>query len=1303
MISQSGKKILEKFVSSAKNLLMQNITELLQQYYGIWIDGHSIPVEQLSNQDPDIVHTAKMLRERLKHLLAALPENQNDKERLAVGQLIAEQAFTQLNRFSALRMCEERGLILESIHGGYDSVGFQSFDAISQVIGMPQYDRYKWYLHSIFDELSIELPAVFDRFSPYGLIFPDESTLPKLLELINSTDLSEWYDEQNGTTVNFWKENETLGWMFQDYNSLEERRKMREESNKPRNSREMAVRNQFFTPEYIVRFLTDNSLGRIWYEMTKGQSLIGEKQCSYMVKRPDETLTERTIKEPTEILSLDPTCGSMHFGLYLYEVYEFIYMDAWDNHPNLLIPFREIHTRDTFHREVPRLILENNIFGCEIDPRALQIAALSLWLRAQRSYGEMGILPQDRPLIKKSNLVLAEAMPGNKKLLKGLMEELDKPMQNLIKKIWDKMQFVGEAGLLFKMEKEIEDEIDYLKNNWTKVNQYRYATLFSSDEEKAKIEMENEARRILKENKEEFFKEITSRLKEALYQLSSKLSEEEGYENALFSDDANRGFAFIELCQKRFDCIVMNPPFGEGSENTSSYLDANYPAWCRNLVCAFFDRMQEILADKGKLGAIFDRTVMIKSSYEKFRKRNLCGFITNCADTGWGVLDANVETSTLVLNKKCSDVTGVFMDVLDVKPEEKDEQLQVLIRTFRAGEEVKWIYCAKSIEFDNLPNAIIGYYFVHQILRYFRFKNLEERNFIAKNGHTLTSNVHFRLFYEIPSKSKKYKLMYNGSSFSMFYSYYRELCYWGDNGILLKYNPNVVLRNSNFHFLKGVCYGKRGEILDSHIFRKDSLFTVEGYAFPNLDDERSIILNGFLNSDVSQYMLNLYTGQHKQTGNVNLLPMPDYATRQSDIEQIVKEIIEIKRKWFSLDETNLEYHGLIAQMDLSKGIEAGIDIMQGQLTNDYERYTELVAENDDLWMDLADIDRNSEFRQTLNNYKQRRPYEELLSIDNASYGNVIDKKVIAQEIVQELVGMAFGRWDMRFAQHLKGIPAFGGMFDALPFMPTVSLDDIPFDYPVDTPADGILSNQTDSRLNLAMKVRDVIHYIWADKSDDIEYELCQLIGCKNLQNYFESTSGFFDYHFKRYTKSRRKAPIYWPLSSEDGSLTYWIYYPKLSHNTLPSLIIKLREENEKLMSGINTAMVSKEKNLENDLRVKQYQVENMMAEINRIIDSGYEPNHDDGVPVTSCPLVNLIFHRAWKAECQSNLEELNKGNYDWSHLAMSMYPARVTQKAKKDWCMALTHGLEHLCENKPKEKKPRKKKEEDSNSKLLFD
>lgn len=279
MISQNGKKIIERFVSAAKNLLMQNVTEMLQQWYGIWADGHTIGVEQLPSQDTDIVHTARMLRDRLLHLMAALPDTDTDadKERQAVGQLVAEQAFTQLNRFCALRMCEERDLIMESIRGGYESAGFMAYDSIAQSVGANRYERYRCYLLSVFDELSIELPAVFDRFSPFGLLFPDESTLMKLLELINDSQLSAWFDEQNAVTVNFWKEDETLGWMFQDYNSLEERRKMREASSKPRNSREMAVRNQFFTPEYVVRFLTDNSLGRIWYEMTRGESRIGEE------------------------------------------------------------------------------------------------------------------------------------------------------------------------------------------------------------------------------------------------------------------------------------------------------------------------------------------------------------------------------------------------------------------------------------------------------------------------------------------------------------------------------------------------------------------------------------------------------------------------------------------------------------------------------------------------------------------------------------------------------------------------------------------------------------------------------------------------------------------------------------------------------------------------------------------------------------------------------------------------------------------------------------------------------------------
>ena len=1291
MISQSGKKILERFVVSAKTLLMQNVTELLQQYYGIWADGHTIPVEQLPHKNTDIIHNARLLRDRLKHLQAVLPETEASKERLAVGQLIAEQAFTQLNRFCALRMCEERDLILESIRGGYDAVGFQSYDAIAQMGGMPKYERYKWYLHSLFDELSIELPAVFDRFSPYGLVFPDESSLLRLLGLINDTQLSAWYDEKNNSTVNFWKEDETLGWMFQYYNSLEERRQMREESNKPRNSREMAVRNQFFTPEYVVRYLTDNSLGRIWYEMTHGQSPIGEEQCRYLVHREEEALAQRPIKEPTEILSLDPTCGSMHFGLYLYDVYEYIYMDAWDHQPQLLHAFREVMTRQDFRREVPRLILEHNTFGCEIDPRALQIAALSLWLRAQRSYSDMNLQAGERPLIKKSNLVLAEAMPGNKHLLKGLMEELDKPMQRLLSKIWDKMQFVGEAGLLFKMEKEIEDDIESLRKNWSKVNQSKAGELFDSEEQHDRIMAENEVRKELLKNKETFFDEVTERLQAALVQLSVKMSEEEGYENALFSEDATRGFAFIDLCQRRFDCIVMNPPFGEGSENTSPYLDKNYPAWCRNLVCAFFDRMQEMLAEGGRLGAIFDRTVMIKSSYESFRRRNLCGFITNCADTGWGVLDASVETSTLVLNKFSSDVEGVFMDVLDVNPEEKDEQLHALIHSYNRGEDVKWTYRKKSIDFDSLPNSIIGYYFDLNILSLFRFKNMGSRGLVARQGHAFISAWNFRLYYEIKNHTDQHSL-YNGSGYSLFYTKSRDCIKWIRDGEAIKHHQSFRNSSGEYQLYSGVGFGKRGDIVDSHILKKDIFFTVEGMAFPKIEDKSAQSILSYTNSILAQYTINLYTAQHKQAGNMNLLPMPDYATRQSDIERIVNAIIDIKRKWFSLDETNLEYHGLIAQIGIEGSLADSLKKLQQQLSADHARYQELVKENDDLWMDLAHIDRDSDFRKTLNDYKSRRPYEELLSIDGASSQNLIDCEVMAQEMVQELVGMAFGRWDIRYAQHPETIPPFGDLFDALPFMPVVSLSDVPSDYSVRLPDNGILCNQQKSPFNLAERVRDVMHLLWHNKADDLEYELCQLIGVKNLQEYLTQPFGFFEYHFKRYTKSRRKAPIYWPLSSADGTLTYWVYYPRLSKNTLPNLMMVLRDEDERLRSQLNATLAAKDKTLETAIRSEKEQVAGMMEEVNRVMGLGYVPNHDDGVPVTAAPLVQLITHAAWRNECQTNMNALEKGDYDWSHLAMSMYPARVTQKAKKDWCLALTHGLEHLCENKPREKKSNRNK-----------
>src|SRR5207248_10682846 len=124
-------------------------------------------------------------------------------------------------------------------------------------------DTYRAYLECLYDELAVDLPSLFSRSSPESHVFPSEPVLEQLLALLNDP-----------TLVELWKEDETIGWVYQYYNDPDERKKMREASQAPRNSRELAVRNQSFTPRYVVEFLTDNTLGRTWYEIRQGHTLL---------------------------------------------------------------------------------------------------------------------------------------------------------------------------------------------------------------------------------------------------------------------------------------------------------------------------------------------------------------------------------------------------------------------------------------------------------------------------------------------------------------------------------------------------------------------------------------------------------------------------------------------------------------------------------------------------------------------------------------------------------------------------------------------------------------------------------------------------------------------------------------------------------------------------------------------------------------------------------------------------------------------------------------------------------------------
>jgi hypothetical protein len=135
--------------------------------------------------------------------------------------------------------------------------------------------------------LSEEIGVLFNPNDPANRLYPRQKTLDEVLDLLNSGNIKPEETELREAWPKIWSQDETIGWVYQYFTPKELRDQARKESAAPRNSYELAFRNQFFTPRYVVEFLTDNTLGRIWYEMRKGETKLKD-QCRYLVRRPTE-------------------------------------------------------------------------------------------------------------------------------------------------------------------------------------------------------------------------------------------------------------------------------------------------------------------------------------------------------------------------------------------------------------------------------------------------------------------------------------------------------------------------------------------------------------------------------------------------------------------------------------------------------------------------------------------------------------------------------------------------------------------------------------------------------------------------------------------------------------------------------------------------------------------------------------------------------------------------------------------------------------------------------------------------------
>ena len=522
-------------------------------------------------------------------------------------------------------------------------------------------------LTAAFQHVTQEIRVLFDPDHEYACVWPTHATLASVLTMINEELPEGAYRAQD-----------FLGWVYQFFNREEKKRLRDENKGTPRSSYELAVINQFYTPGWIVKVLVDNTLGRLWLQMHPDSALAAQGPpplpdarisdapvADYLVPRTGERIRYQrltddgqveTFKRARDISLLDPACGTMHFGQYAFGLFHRMYLDeiehagqpGWPAEPSVRGP-----------RDIPAAILDYNLFGVDIDPRAIQIASLSLLLTAKEAALEQGFTPLDVK-IRRSNLVVANAVDLGAERLRTLVEHIGAKLgeaelrQRLFKTLWENLQYVGELGSLVQVREGVERILeDWVESRAREKGLTSLVSVHSLEQldilgelEPARAVQLQLARRVLEDEARQLQQELLTAIEEAAAQAGGDPTER------LFAEDTARGFKLLQILSRHYDVVVMNPPYGAFVPKVKDFVKAAYPLTASDIYATFIDRATQLTEPEGYVGALVSATFTNLTSFEDLRaqillKRNP---LLLMLELGLGILDdANVRAAAIVL------------------------------------------------------------------------------------------------------------------------------------------------------------------------------------------------------------------------------------------------------------------------------------------------------------------------------------------------------------------------------------------------------------------------------------------------------------------------------------------------------------------------------------------------------------------------------------------------------------------------------------------------------------------------------
>ena len=1155
----------------------------------------------------------------------------------------------------------------------------------------------------------------------------------RFLETLNAADV-----------VQTWSENETLGWVYQYFNSSEERSDMREESQAPRDARELAVRNQFLTPRYVVEFLVDNTLGRLWVEMTSGATLLTTR-CVYL-RAPSGFWPSRERKDPRDIRVIDPAFGSGHFLLYAFDLLATIYEEAWSLEPvrasdgsNLRDDFPNVQD---FVAAVPSLVLRHNLFGVDVDARCAQIAQLALWMRGQTWLSQRKIASEFRAPIARINIIVAEPMPGEPDLRKGFIASLQPPaLASLFSAICDRLTLAADLGVLLRLETDIRGLLERAEADT------RQGTLFETSSHVA----------------QGFWHEAESALLNQLKAYSEVTAGGAGTRKRLFAEDASHGVALVDLLQLRFDVALMNPPFGKGSIRSKDYFDSQYPNFKTDIGIAFVFRMLELLTSGGLLGAITSRNFLAVDTFKWFRQKVLLSRAPPAVllDLGYGVLDAAmVEAAAYVLEPDRAR-SSVFYRALESREKE------IAVREYFGGGTVRrdvstWEHSIG--EFGSVPLHVLCYWLPKSVLaKITSLPALAQSGAAARHGLQTTDDFRFlRLRWEVETSNPgRWVPIAKGGEYQPFWEDLTLTVDWGKGGEILKtfladkrlrlqgsadWTP--WLNHSEFYFEEGLTYPERTTSdFSPRVLPAGAAFSGTGIAIQFRERTHALAYLAGSYTRVFKMVTESFVGsgdnafsgsaaKRYRSGLLNQIPAPLTHVDLSQCEEI-RQCKSIYWSSAAMDETAATFAGSHIRAGGSLA-ESAADVVRWKMrgfarvlrnnlaveivVRDYYDFDErdgtvlddLVGPHPELYcalppervneaVSLFASDSEELMARAISALGARRQLTKksfiadrrlelishLMCVSASSLAEQlavvappsrIDLECAAVDEVSFAIGVAFGRWHSNARPDLDRV---------------ISLEQI-FAPPVSAASAGkksspILVDDEGHPRDILAAVRLALEERWGSQGDyvcaEIDELLCTAQG--DLRDWIAHK--FFDLHIHRYQDARRKAPVYLQIGCQSRRYSVWLYYPGIRQDTLfavlqDCVIPKITHEERRLAElrgpSVDGSAAQQRKAI--------LQQEEFLAELRgfavdlRGAAAVWSPSPDDGTVVACAPLWKLFAgHRGWQTECQDMWFALENGELDWSGTALRLWPSRVVEKSLSDRSLALGHGIEEIFGEAP--------------------